>query len=119
MTDKQKLAHLSRLLGEGVDVLTFARAYAQLYQEDSPGKQRADALRLFGKMQQRPEDLRPTPYAVPAHARADFNRIWNSGAPALCGTCGQALVATTPSRGGTAARAPLRIRAETFLPQRH
>lgn len=96
MTDRQKLARLSRLLGVEVDVLTFARAYAQHYQRDSPGKQRADALRLFGKMQQNPQDLLPTPYVVPAHARADFNRIWNSGAPALCGTCGQALVGDYP-----------------------
>ena len=108
MTDRQKVAHLSHLLGEGADVVAFARTYAQHYDQDSPAKQRADALRLFGAKQQDPQNLLPRQYVVPAHARADFDRIWNSDAPALCRTCGQALVGDYPiakQRCGTCAPA--------------
>ena len=96
MTDRQKLAHLSHLLGKGADVVAFARAYAQHYDQDPPAKQRADALRIFQTKQRNPQTLLPRQYVVPPHARADFNRIWNSDAPALCRTCGQALVGDYP-----------------------
>ena len=103
------MAHLSRLLGEGADVVAFARTYARHYDQDSPAKQRADALRLFAFLNHlHPQNLLPKQYVVPAHARTDFDRIWNSDAPALCRTCGHALVGDYPiarQRCGTCAPA--------------
>jgi hypothetical protein len=99
MTDRQKVAHLSHLLGEGADVVAFARTYAQHYDQDSPAKQRADALRLFGGEAEGPtESAAPSSTSFLRTARADFDRIWNSDAPALCRTCGHALVGDYPHR---------------------